>query len=371
VADQGIVTEALALAVWLKKPVLLWGGPGTGKTAVVQAIGEALGQRVETVIASLREPADFAGLPIVGEDGTVHLAAPGWAARLAREGGILFLDEVTTAPPSVQAALLRVVLERVVGDVALPPGVAVVAAANPPELAAGGWDLAAPLANRFCHLDWPVDAARYVESLMSGWPTPEVRSAELSVPPHSAARVAGPLAGFLRSRPALLHAVPAEASNAGRAWPSPRSWDMARDLWAAADHVNASDDTVLALIAGCVGPGPARELLAWVQEADLPDPEDVLADPARFRLPERGDRQFAVLSAVVAAVGANPTIARWEAAFRVIEQVVARGAPDVAAVAARTLAEQAPAGLTALPPAISALAPVLSGAGILRRHPRK
>jgi hypothetical protein len=142
---------------------------------------------------------------------------------------------------------------------------------------------------------------------------------------------------------------------------------MARDLWAAADHVGASDDTILALIAGCVGPGPARELLAWVQEADLPDPEEVLADPARFRLPDRGDRQFAVLSAVVAAVGASPTIARWEAAFQVIEQVVARGAPDVAAVAARTLAEQAPAGLTALPPAISALAPVLSNAGILRR----
>src|SRR5206468_6868939 len=177
--------------------------------------------------ASLREPSDFAGLPVVSADGTVALAAPAWAARLAAAGtGILFLDEVTTAPPSVQAALSRVVLERVVGDLALPPGVAVVAAANPPELAAGGWDLAAPLANRFCHLDWPVDAARYVESLMSGWPAPEVRSAELSVPPHSAARVAGPLAGFLRSRPALLHAVLAEASNAGRAWPSPRSWDM-------------------------------------------------------------------------------------------------------------------------------------------------
>src|SRR5205807_3668045 len=125
------------IAVWAKRPVLLWGGPGTGKTAIVNAIADALDQPAETVIASLREPADFAGLPVVTADGSVRLAAPSWAARLAAEGrGILFLDEVTTAPPSVQAALLRVVLERVVGDVALPRGVAVVAAANPPELAA-------------------------------------------------------------------------------------------------------------------------------------------------------------------------------------------------------------------------------------------
>jgi hypothetical protein len=371
VPEQRVVVEALALAVWLKKPVLLWGGPGTGKTAVVQGIGRALGQRVETVIASLREPADFAGLPVVAADGSVRLAAPSWAARLASDNsGILFLDEVTTAPPSVQAALLRVVLERVVGDLALPPGVAVVAAANPPELATGGWDLAAPLANRFCHLDWPVDANRYVESLVAGWPLPDVHAAESSPPPHAVARLAGPLAGFLRSRPGLIHAVPTEATTAGRAWPSPRSWDMARDLWAAAEHVGAGDDVVLALIAGCVGPGPARELLTWVQEADLPDPEDVLADPARFRLPERGDRQFAVLSAVTAAVAANPTVERWEAAFVVIEQVVTRGAPDVAAIAARTLAEHAPAGLQTLPPAMVALAPVLANAGLLRRRAR-
>src|SRR5205823_11964182 len=70
---------------------------------------------------------------------------------------------ISTAPPAVQAAMLRIVLERVVGDLELPPGVRVVAAANPPEQAADGWDLAPPLANRLVHLDWPVDAKRSEE----------------------------------------------------------------------------------------------------------------------------------------------------------------------------------------------------------------
>ena len=110
------------------------------------------------MIGSIREPADFAGLPVV-IDGAVQMAPPLWARRLAAAGhGLLFLDELTTAPPAVQAAMLRVVLERVVGDLSLPEAVRVVAAANPPEEAADGWQLSAPLANRLVHLDWPVEA---------------------------------------------------------------------------------------------------------------------------------------------------------------------------------------------------------------------
>ena len=116
--------------------VLLWGKPGIGKSSLLQALADAEGIPMETVIASLREPADFAGLPVVQDTG-VELAAPAWAVRLAgADDGYLFLDELTTAPPAVQAAALRVVLDRVVGDLTLPRGVRIVAAANPPEIGA-------------------------------------------------------------------------------------------------------------------------------------------------------------------------------------------------------------------------------------------
>src|ERR671928_1425190 len=172
--DQRSAVAALAIAVAARVPVLLWGAPGTGKTSVVRAMADALGWPCETVIAAIREPSDFAGLPVVTE-GDVRMAPPRWAQRLAAAGrGLLFLDEISTAPPAVQAALLRVVLEGVVGHLDLPDGVVVVAAANPPEQAADGWDLSAPLANRFVHLDWTVEPAAFAQGLAGGWEAPVV-----------------------------------------------------------------------------------------------------------------------------------------------------------------------------------------------------
>ena len=79
VSETVVVGEALAVAVHAGVPVLLWGSPGSGKTSVVRALGEALGWPTEVVIGSIREPADFAGLPVVA-DGAVRMAPPSWSS---------------------------------------------------------------------------------------------------------------------------------------------------------------------------------------------------------------------------------------------------------------------------------------------------
>src|SRR4051794_27598857 len=224
-----IAAEALGVAVAARVPVLLWGAPGTGKTSALRAMAEARGWPCEVVIASIREPSDFAGLPVVVEGG-VRFAPPTWARRLAAAGhGLLFLDELSTAPPAVQAALLRVVLERVVGDLELPEAVAVVAAANPPDQAADGWDLSPPLANRFCHLDWDIDPRTFARGLAAGFPAPVVPD----LPAQWESRLPltnGLVAAFALIRPQLVCAPPSDRAAAGRGWPSPRSWEMAARL---------------------------------------------------------------------------------------------------------------------------------------------
>jgi hypothetical protein len=356
-------TAALGVAVAARVPVLLWGAPGTGKTSTIRAMAEAMGWPCETVIASIREPSDFAGLPVVVGDG-VRFAPPGWARRLAESGrGLLFLDELSTAPPAVQAALLRVVLERVVGDLELPQDVSVVAAANPPEQAADGWDLSAPLANRLCHLAWEIDPRAVADGLAGGWATPAVPT----LPQRWAAGLGltrGLVAAFLHVRPALACAPPADAASAGRGWPSPRTWDMAARLLAAGDAAGADDEARSALVRGSVGEGAGVEFLAWLAEMDLPDPEAALADPGSFRLPKRGDRAYAAVTAVAAVVAADPTPERWTAGWQVLGNA-ASGAPDVAAVAARTLARCRPDG-TPLPAEVRLFAPVLRDAGLIR-----
>ena len=359
---QGTTVEAMGIAVAARVPVLLWGAPGTGKTSAIARTAEAMGWPCETVIAAIREPSDFSGLPVV-VDGVVHFAPPRWAERLAAaRHGLLFLDEISTAPPAVQAALLRVVLERVVGDLALPDGVVVVAAANPPEQAADGWDLSAPLANRFCHLDWAVEPASFAEGLTAGWAPPAVPALPPGWEDHIATTRAL-VAAFVTLRPGLACAVPTEAAAAGRGWPSPRTWDMAARLWAAAEAAGASTEAETALVTGAVGDGPGVEIMLWRLEMDLPDPEAVLADPDSFVLPERGDRAHAVLSALAAAVAARPTPERWLAAWKVLG-TAGQGAPDVAAVAARALARCKPRGATA-PPEAKLFAPLLKEAGLL------
>ncbi|WP_067480506.1 AAA family ATPase [Actinomadura hibisca] len=339
---RNVQLEALALAVTANLPVLLWGEPGIGKSAGMERLAAGLGVSLETVIASVHEPSDFAGLPVIGDDPAatgVPMAPPDWAVRLAAAGrGLVFFDELSSAPPAVQAALLRVVLERRVGSLTLPEPVRVVAAANPPSSAADGWHLSPPLANRFVHLRWTHDPRTVARGMAGTWPEaafPVVQSGRVGT---AVARARGAVSGFLTARPGLVHHLPGDAEARGGAWPSPRSWEMALRLLAAGYATGAAREAVSAAVVGAVGDGAGLELLSYLEELDLPDPDRVLADPGRFALPDRGDRQLAFLTAVVSAVQSRPSRRRWEAGWEVLAKAVDAGVPDVAARAAADLA---------------------------------
>jgi len=79
--------------------------------------------------------------------------------------------------------------------------------------------------------------------------------------------------------------------------------------------------------------------------------------------PKRGDRLYAALSGVVAAVVANLTADRWVAAWKVIA-LATEDAPDIGAMAARVLAQIRPEGLSA-PVEAAAFVPVMRDAGML------
>ncbi|MBG0562610.1 AAA family ATPase [Actinoplanes aureus] len=335
--------EALTLAVSADLPVLLWGEPGIGKTSALNQLAGALGLPLTTVIASVHEPSDFAGLPVVGDDPAVQgvpMAPPDWAVRLARTGtGLLFLDELSTAPPAVQAALLRVVLERRVGALRLPPGIRIVAAANPRASAADGWELSAPLANRFVHLQWGFDHDVVVRGLGGTWPRAALPRLDAGRLPDAVALARRAVCGLLSTRPALVHQLPTSETRRGGPWPSPRSWEMTLRLLAFGTAAGASRDALSMLVRGTVGDGPGLELLAALDRLDLPDPENLLADPASAVLPERGDLRQAVLDGVVEAVRRRPERSRWEAAWTVLARALDTGAPDLVVVPASTLAQ--------------------------------
>lgn len=360
--DNRTVRAALGVAISAGVPVILWGPPGEGKSRTVEAVAAALGRHSETVIGSIREASDFTGLPERSVDGVV-LHAPRWAHRCAHaDRAVLFLDELTTCSPPVQAAMLRVVLDREVGDLRLPGTVSIVAAANPPDLAADGYDLSPPLANRFCHLWFQADLREWSSGLLDGWAT---AAAMPEVPASQECRLAWKrsVADFLRARPSLFRQPDLDLQTGAGPWPSPRSWEMAAVLGASADAVNADDDVVLALTIGAVGAGAGIEFAAFRAHRAVVDCEELLADPtARIPATLEPDQVHAALEALSVVVASRSDDADAETVWgRAVEVALAAAedhGDDVAAVAVGPLIRQRQPGWV-LPEGLRRFAAVL------------
>lgn len=275
------LTAALTALLPTRRPLALWGPPGAGKSALVRHAADALRLALVDLRATLLDPVDLRGLPRVTRD------AATWCppAFLPRAGnGVLFLDELPQAPPSVQAACLQLVLDRRLGEYELPAGWAVVAAGNRPEDRSGGHRVIAPLLNRFVHLDLEVDPDDWQAWAAAVGIAPEVRA-------------------FLRFRPALLSGFDPAANP--RAFPTPRTWAFVADILAVTPA-----DLLHPVVAGCVGEGPAAEFAAFVQlYRELPDPGRALADPDGTPVPRQPAVLYALVGALVERVRADPGVA--------------------------------------------------------------
>ncbi len=329
-------------------PVLLWGKPGEGKSSFLESLSQP-NFPVLTLIASIHDPTDFSGLPIM-QDGKVHYAIPEWVENFGEEGeGILFLDELTTAPPSVQAALLRVVLERKVGFHDLPEKVRIVSAANPPDLMTGGWELSPPLRNRFVHLPWELSAEVYKNALLNGYdnaPLPNISKEE-----HAAALQEYKLLvhGFLSRNPNLLTSSP-ETDRYGFA--SPRSWDYAAALMASCAVLNLSplqgnteSKVFLELLSGCVGEGITANFLGFLKNLKVPNPEHILDGKTKIKLEELNESELFILfngfrNHLRKGIDETVFLQRSWVLIPLIDEVIAINRKDIIFPAVRGLAKE-------------------------------
>lgn len=329
-------------------PVLFLGPPGIGKSQRAKTASARLGLDCYVIFPSCLQPEDVSGVLVPdGNGGANKISMLDAVRKLHTTGrGVLFIDELTGARPATQGALLGAVLDRQFGDIKLPGAVRIIAAANPPEEAAGGWELEPPMANRFAHFaiampradEWvnyllsqnlPRDSSvkDYEELLKQNWDAAWARSQGL-------------YAGFhTKTNGRFLHVMPPEGSNQrGGAWPSPRTWENAArssaTCMALSSVIDNSDDLMLDFVTACVGPGAAGEFGTWLREANLPNPEDVLRNgwvPDKLRI----DRNYAVFTAMTAFVlGTKDEGKRMDyavKAFGVLEMASDAGLKDLVA----------------------------------------
>jgi hypothetical protein len=250
--------KAILKAFQSKRPVFLWGPPGIGKSEVVSEIATELGGHMIDLRMAQMEPTDIRGIPFFNKD----LGKMDWAPpvdlpdqELASQYPIvvLFLDEMNSAAPAVQAAGYQLILNRRVGKYVLPDNVVIVAAGNRESDKGVTFRMPMPLANRFIHVEMRPDFA--------SWQAWAVNKG-----------IHKDVVGYLSFAKQDLYDFDAKSSS--RAFATPRSWCFVSDLLKDED---IDSETLFTLVAGAVGEGLAAKFGAHRKfAAQLPEPTDIL-----------------------------------------------------------------------------------------------
>jgi hypothetical protein len=270
-------TYPAQIALQANLTVLLESKPGEAKTAFVTQLGQSLNWPVVCLVASHIAAEDISGY-VVPDSVTgkcVHKVPDDWAYQLSQEvlgnnPAILFIDEASTAAPSTQHSLQKLVHERKAGKVILGSQVRIILASNPVDTNSGVFGLTAAISNRVIHLNWDMPPAYFADALEQGFPPFEVFKLEddwaANLP-----KARQQVAAFLRVKPEYKSAEPESDDDRANAWPSCRTWEFATLLLAATEqHMEYR----LELLEGTVG-RCALELIANIGQYALPDPRQL------------------------------------------------------------------------------------------------
>jgi len=242
-----------------KRPIFLWGPPGIGKSDIIHQIGEYMDAHVIDIRLSLWEPTDIKGIPYYSaNDNKMVWASPSELpdAELAAKHKyiILFLDEMNSAAPAVQAAAYQLILNRKVGQYVLPDNVLIVAAGNREADKGVTYRMPAPLANRFVHLEMTVDFDDWFQWAINN-------------------DIHKDVVGYLTFAKKDLYDF--DPKSPSRSFATPRSWSFVSDLL---DDELGDEETTTDLVSGSVGEGLAVKFMAHRKIASkMPNPTDILA----------------------------------------------------------------------------------------------
>ena len=250
--------KSIVRAFKKKRPLFLWGPPGIGKSDIVHQIGEQMEAHVIDIRLSLWEPTDIKGIPYFDPNQNKMVwGAPSELpdAEMASKYKfiILFLDEMNSAAPSVQAAAYQLILNRKVGQYTLPDNVLIIAAGNREADKGVTYRMPAPLANRFVHLELAVNFDDWFQWAVNN-------------------KVHRDVVGYLTFAKKDLYDF--DPKSPSRSFATPRSWTFVSELLEDDDD---DDNTTTDLVSGAVGEGLAVKFMAHRRVAStMPNPTDIL-----------------------------------------------------------------------------------------------
>ncbi len=257
-------------------PVMLWGAPGIGKSQIISQVATQHNVLMIDIRLSQMEPSDLRGIPFKNGE-QVDWAIPSLLPNAKHHGdkGILFLDEITSAPPTVSAAAYQLILDRRLGDYVVPDGWVIFAAGNRQGDRGVTYSMPAPLANRFSHYELDVNLDDWV-----AWAYKN--------------NIDERIIGFLRYRPE--HLFEFDPAHNPVAFPSPRTWEFTHR---ALNKFDGNLTLFREAASACVGEVAGVEVATFIEHLeDLPD-LDAIVNGEAVPIPEAIDLQYAICSALV------------------------------------------------------------------------
>ena len=248
-------------ALKIKRPIFVWGGPGIGKSEVIHQIAKNIDAHVIDIRLSLWEPTDIKGIPYFNSKENNMVWAqpselPTSAEAKKHKNIVLFLDEMNSAAPSVQAAAYQLVLNKRVGQYNLPSNVRIIAAGNRETDRGVTYRMPAPLANRFRHVNLGVDFGDWQTWAMNNEVHPDV-------------------IGYLSYAKQDLFDFDPKTSS--QSFATPRSWSIVSSMLKVAGFNDADAFEQKAEIAGAVGEGMAAKFVEHRRIANtMPNPQDIM-----------------------------------------------------------------------------------------------
>ena len=265
--------------------VMLWGPPGVGKSQAIRQIAKKIEDstgksvNVTDVRLLLFNPIDLRGIPTSNADKTLAVWLKPQIFQMDSDDNIvniLFLDEISAAPQSVQAAAYQITLDRVVGEHKLPDNCIVIAAGNRTTDKSVAYKMPKALANRLMHIE--------IKGSFDSWKQWAIASG-----------VNDKVIGFLSFRQNYL--IGFDSGSDDLAFPTPRSWEMVSNIL---NGIDDDIDNMYSLVAGIIGTGVAMEFRTWAKVyKDLPAVEDIF-DGKMPALPTNTDAMYALTASMTA-----------------------------------------------------------------------
>ena len=280
------LTLSLEALVEQKVPTFLWGAPGIGKSSIVKQIAKEKDIGFIDLRLALMDPTDLKGIPFYDKES--HTALWASPAFLPREGeGILFLDELNSAPPSVQSSAYQLILDRRVGEYKLPDGWAIVSAGNREGDRGVTYRMPSPLANRFVHFELEVDVSDWREWAYKNGLDERV-IAYISYKSE--------------------HLFTFDAKSDAKSFATPRSWEYVANILKS----SLPQNLLLDAISGTVGKEVSVSFVSFIKVMHrLPDIESIL-EKGEGEQSEEVDVLYALSSGLVSAYLQNPSDAKLD-----------------------------------------------------------